>query len=858
MAAGKWPKATKNNPCPACGHDRRCHIRDDGRAGRCYWPGESRLTDGSWKEEQQDATGVYRLWFLDAAAPSSAAPQPPTPSRATSGQIDRVYSRLLELCPIGPKAAEELARERGLELEQVTRLRFGRLPRPADCSRVLGQLETEFGEELLLGVPGFFAGKGGKLSYQARGPGLIIPHFDAEAIVALQIRPDKTTGSKYYWFSSGGKGGPSVQAPYIAGDAGTTGLVVVTEGAFKALALAKQLKTMAVGLPGVSSIEPALELLRNVAAREVLLAFDADHAEKKPDGKKNMVFASLRATVDRLREAGYEVGLTLWNRGDTYVEGETPKGADDALRAGAELFELRGSDVDTYLTKVATTLGQLPPKKNETEENPVSTYRRLRAFVGTKFAFFSENGTAYLASRDGTACDLNGQDAEEKLLLALEGSGGGDPPSPEMRKQILVSKRAEARNFGPFAQVHRRLAHFRGRHYLDLCRHDGKIVEMTAEGWKIVDSPPGLYWRRKVVGNGRAELPAALPDPIPGGDVMLLGEVLNARGTVLKFLIAFLVGILRTEFSYPLLVFEGRAGSAKSAAARILKYMVDPTSISSLIGDMPKSKEDVAVNCNAAHLVCYDNVDRIKPEMSDFLCQVATGSSIKKRALYTAGDEVELTVKNPVIISGIEGIVDRADLASRAALVTLEPIKDSERREEREVWAIAKRIRPQVLGGILDAFCAGLANLDKTPLPQVRNVDFARFMLASETGLPWPSGEATEYLSTSRNELYEQALWKDRVALAVIDLQERAGTWSGTMMDLLATLQPPSAYGEDFWPTTGHKLTRRITQAAPLLEYKGVSVTKGARSSRGPIFTISGIAKAPADAVSAAQSLLFQ
>lgn len=855
MAAGKWPKATKQSPCPACGHDRRCHIRDDGRAGRCYWPDESRLAGAIWKEEQQDATGVYRLWFLDAASPTSVAPQPaPAPSRATSGQIDRVYSRLLELCPMGDKAAGELARERGLEPEQVSQLRFCRLPRAADCARILGQLESEFGQELLLGVPGFYAGKGGKTAYQARGPGLIIPHMEGDAIVALQIRPDKTTGSKYYWFSSGGKGGPSAQAPYIAGDAGTTpGLAVVTEGAFKALALAKKLSTLAVGLPGVSSIEPALELLRSVAAKEVLLAFDADHAELRADGKKNMVFASLRATVDRLREASFAVSLVLWNRGEIYVPGETPKGADDAIGSGVELFQLRDAEVDTYLTKLATALGQLPPaprKKAEADDKPMSSFRRLKGKMEAKFAWFSDNGTAYLASKDGTACDLDGKAADRKLFHALERATGGEPPSPELRRQIADSKTAEVLERGPFHEVHRRLAHLNGRHYLDLCRPDGKVVEMTAAGWKITDSPPGLYWKR------RPSRETALPDPIPGGDVMLLGEVLNARGASLKFLIAFLVAILRTEFSFPLLVLEGRAGSAKSFAARVLKFMVDPSR--ALVGSLPKNIEDVAVSCNAAHLVVFDNVDRIKPEMSDFLCQVATGSAIRKRALYTAGDEAELSVRNPVIISGIEGIVDRADLASRAALVTLEPIRDSERREEREVWAIAERIRPQVLGGLLDAFCAGLANLDRTPKPKARNIDFARFMLSSENGLPWPSGEATEYLTTSRNELYEQALWKDRVALAVIDLQERLGTWSGTMMDLLGVLQPPSAVGDDFWPTTGHKLTRRITQAAPLLEYKGVSVTKGARSKRGPIFFISGLSKAPSDAVDAAQSLLFQ
>lgn len=849
---GTWPKATKNNPCPSCGRSRRCHVREDGRAGRCYWPGEGSLI--AMKEESgEDATGPYRLWFLDPSTNETRTPRP-IPSRATSGQIDRVYSRLLELCPMSPAAVDELAKKRGLEPEQIRQLRFGRLPRASECTRILGQLEREFGADLLRDVPGFFVSGEGVLGYQARGPGLIIPHCEGDAIVALQIRPDKSRGSKYYWFSSGGKGGASAQAPYIVGDTHTThGLVVVTEGAFKALAVARKLNALAIGLPGVGSLEPALGILTAVGAKEVFLAFDADHAEKV-ERKKNQVFASLQSAVARLRDRSLAVGLLLWNRSETYVAGDVPKGVDDAIGAGHELYELRGDDVDAYLTKVATALGQLPPDPQAPEEKPTSNFRRLKARMEGLFSFFSDSGTAYLACKDGTAFDLAGKEADLELFRTLERAMGGEPPSPELRRQISESKTAEVRRQGPFHRVHRRLAHLNGRYYLDLCRPDGKVIEMTAAGWRITDSPPHLYWKRKPTQD------TALPDPIPGGDVRLLGQVLNAKGSSLKFLIAFLVAILRPQFSFPLLVIEGRAGSAKSGAAKILKFMVDPDD--DLAADLPKSKEDVAVACNAAHLVVFDNIDRIKPDMSDFLCQVATGSAIKKRALYTAGEEVALKVKNPVIISGIDGIVDRADLASRSALVTLEPIRDAERREEREVWAIAERIRPQVLGGILDAFVAGLANLDKTEKPKARNIDFARFMLSSENGLPWKRGEATEFLTTSRNELYEQALWKDRVALALIDFQTRRGSWTGTMAELLSSLSPPSAVGDDYWPTTPHKLTRRITQAAPLLEYKGISVTREGRSSRGPIFSITSLRKEgdPATAsevLDAAESLLF-
>lgn len=81
----------------------------------------------------------------------------------------------------------------------------------------------------------------------------------------------------------------------------------------------------------------------------------------------------------------------------------------------------------------------------------------------------------------------------------------------------------------------------------------------------------------------------------------------------------------------------------------------------------------------------------------------------------------------------------------------------------------------------------------------------------------------------------------ERVALALVALEAEAGTWSGTMGELLQAIRPPSDPGRD-WPVTAHKLTRCVKRAEPLLKDRGIEVDKVSKSRRGPIFRVRKLA----------------
>ncbi len=474
----------------------------------------------------------------------------------------------------------------------------------------------------------------------------------------------------------------------------------------------------------------------------------------------------------------------------------------------------------------------LPTPADEESEGGKSQFDILMEVCEVQFPFFFNDGTAYLSPGESLAIPLESKKAEQYIRHRFY-KETGKAVSTENVSKLIAIKTAELSIEGPVLPVFRRVGRVDDTYFLDLCQN-GKVVRMTASGWEVTQEQTEVYFIR----NGSEE--EALPVPEPGGNVLKLSEVVNVSESSLKLLLAYLVAALRPGFPFVVLVLEGEAGSGKSSLARVLKYLIDPTK--ELIRAMPGQERDFAVYAHNSHLLALDNLDRITPGQSDMLCRAATGGGFASRTHYSMTDETVISIQRPVILTGIQGLVDRADMADRVALVQLERVADQERIPEAELWPIVERIRPQVLGGLLDAFCAGLKSLDSVKLDRLpRMADFAKFTTAAETGFPWTQGEALAAFQQTRENLFEQALEKDVVALAVLEFLEdrRAfgqGEWEGTSSDLLAVLTPPTGL-EDRWPRKGSKLGKRLAKAAPLLREKGV-VISSRRTGKGRFITL--------------------
>jgi hypothetical protein len=304
-------------------------------------------------------------------------------------------------------------------------------------------------------------------------------------------------------------------------------------------------------------------------------------------------------------------------------------------------------------------------------------------------------------------------------------------PNSEALQSALNVIEARAHFDAPQDDVHIRVAGHNGRLYLDLVDDAWRAVEIDEAGWRIVKEPP-VRFRRAA---GMKPLPA----PVTGGSIEMLRTFLNVGADAdFVLVVAWALAVLRDRGPYPVIVLSGEQGSAKSTFSAILRSLLDPNSAP--LRALPRGDRDLFIAASNGHVLAFDNVSGLPGWMSDTLCRLATGGGFAVRQLYTDHDEVLFDATRPVVLNGIEEIVNRPDLADRAIFLTLEPIPEERRRPEKELWTAFEKVRPQVLGALLDAISLGLRRLPETRLEKLpRMADFALWATACE-GAVWDEG----------------------------------------------------------------------------------------------------------------------
>jgi hypothetical protein len=221
--------------------------------------------------------------------------------------------------------------------------------------------------------------------------------------------------------------------------------------------------------------------------------------------------------------------------------------------------------------------------------------------------------------------------------------------------------------------------------------------------------------------------------------------------------------------------------------------------------------------------------------LSDALCRISSGAGFGTRELYTDQEEVLFSGARPIILNGIEEIVERPDLAERSLFSTCEPIDSKNRKSEDEVWASFDAAHASILGALLDAVATGLKNFPTMERPPdlPRMADFAHWAIACEPAL-WGDGAFLRAYTANILGAIESVLEASPVAVAVRELMTNLAKasppkteWSGTAGDLLALLTDlvtERISKSDDWPRNGRALSGRLRRAASFLRRVGIDI----------------------------------
>lgn len=309
-----------------------------------------------------------------------------------------------------------------------------------------------------------------------------------------------------------------------------------------------------------------------------------------------------------------------------------------------------------------------------------------------------------------------------------------------------------------------------------------------------------------------------LPRPVGGGNLDELRGFVNVPDERTWILLVYWhIGCFHPRGPYPVLVLQGEHGSGK-ATLRVLRELIDPNL--SATRTTPRDERDLAIAAKNAWVVALDNLSGLQTWLSDALCRLSTGAGFSTRRLYTDDEETLFYAKRPVVVNGIDEIINRNDLLDRSLIVNLPTIPETQRKREDEFWQEFKKARPFLLGALYDAIQIALANrnlvvLDKLP----RMADFAAWVVAAEPALPWDSGGFIAAYSGMREDAVSLALEEDTIAQGVIRLVKDE-PWEGTATDLLAALEELAGTkitASKSWPKSPRTLSNRLRRAATFL-----------------------------------------
>jgi hypothetical protein len=251
-------------------------------------------------------------------------------------------------------------------------------------------------------------------------------------------------------------------------------------------------------------------------------------------------------------------------------------------------------------------------------------------------------------------------DAEPEMAVALKGSlskSAVNAAIDHFEGKAIVSHIER--------DVHLRVASDSGDLFVDCCDRGWCAIRITGAGWKVIEAPTAVRFRRT---NGML----ALPVPQRGTSIEELRPFLNVSDGDFVLVAAFILAALRDRGPYPILVLTGEQGSAKSSFARIVRSLIDPSSVP--LSSLPPSSRDLFIAANNQHVLSFENLSKLTNNMSDNLCRLATGGGFRIRTVYKDSDETLFDASRPIILNGISNFVTRGDLQDRAIVLPLAPI----------------------------------------------------------------------------------------------------------------------------------------------------------------------------------------
>jgi hypothetical protein len=309
--------------------------------------------------------------------------------------------------------------------------------------------------------------------------------------------------------------------------------------------------------------------------------------------------------------------------------------------------------------------------------------------IGQKHAelFHSPEGVAYadvVLGGAGAVYRVNSKQFSKWLKFTLRMETGEKCDLRSM--QQAIDQLSAIANFSRTeCPVFSRVGKIGDLYYLDLGTPDRKVVEYSADGWKIKDFHAVRF--------ERSPRNSPLPLPVAGGELEELFFIMETKDEDIPHLTDFLVKCLLPGEVEPLLTL---CGGGAALAAESLKLLVDPFTVNRL-PHVPGSRKLVAY-AQTARLLLYESIS-IEDQSPEDVDRVASLSRGNGQTVGFCRPQLKILThmtKTELMARGHSGAIEFPYLLRVGDM------------SESHYWGLLLHLRPELLGALLDVVCQSL------------------------------------------------------------------------------------------------------------------------------------------------------
>jgi hypothetical protein len=321
--------------------------------------------------------------------------------------------------------------------------------------------------------------------------------------------------------------------------------------------------------------------------------------------------------------------------------------------------------------------------------------------------------------------------------------------------------------------------------YYDLTNDRWEFVEISCDGWKIVKNE--IVFRRF-----SHQVPQVYPESNYEPDIFdQFMNLLNVRKQDRLLLKCYTIVTFIPDLVKAVLMVHGEHGTAKSMLQELLIMLIDPTLTKTLT--FPGDKVELVRELSHHPVAYYDNLSRILDWISDMLCKAVTGSGFSKRKLYTNDEDVIYNLTRAVGFNGINLAATKADLLSRGLIIQTQTIPKGNQRKLKDIWSEFNRLKPQLLGYILDILVKALKWKKENPGVESvkeypRLADWAEWCEIIAHCMGEEDGAFMEAYSDNMNIQTQEVIEGSDLAIVLQIFADVAAVWEGSATQLLEKL----------------------------------------------------------------------